>query len=278
MALAMTSEDRYSRQLALFGAEGQARIAESAVAVVGLGGLGSHLAQQLAYLGVQRFALVDADLVEVSNLNRLIGARPSDVGTAKVEVAARMVGEVQPEGAVRAIQAEFQPEVLGLDTPAWEVLFGCVDNDAARLELLRYCSAHALPYIDLASDIAPGGEFGGRVIFAKDGERCLACLDELDQHALARARMSEEQRAADDRIYGINRDALDGGGPSVVGLNGVVASLAVTEFMAWRTGLREPIGYLNYRGDRGTVGVRQEPERAHCYYCMTIWGTAGEVG
>jgi ThiF family len=274
----MSSEDRYSRQLALFGAEGQARLAESTVAIVGLGGLGSHVAQQLAYLGVQRFALVDADLVEASNLNRLIGAHPSDVGAAKVAVAARMIGEVQPEGAARPIQAEFRPEALGPDAPDFDVLFGCVDNDAARLELLRYCSAHAMPYIDLASDVAPGGEFGGRVIFAKDGERCLACQDELDQHALARARMTEEQRAADDRIYGINRDALGGGGPSVVGLNGVVASLAVTEFMAWRTGLREPIGYLNYRGDRGTVGVRRDSERAHCYYCMTLWGTASEGG
>jgi hypothetical protein len=58
-----------------------------------------------------------------------------------------------------------------------------------------------------------------------------------------------------------------------VALNGVVASLAVTEFMAWRTGLREPIAHLNYRGDRGTVGVRADTKRDHCHYCMTLWGS-----
>src|SRR5438093_1196106 len=87
------------------------------------------------------------------------------------------------------------------------------------------------------------GGLGGRVVFAKDGERCLSCLGELDQHALARATMTAEQRVADDKIYGIERNALTDGGPSVVSVNGVVASLAVTEFMAWKTGLRAPAGY-----------------------------------
>jgi hypothetical protein len=272
----MSAEERYSRQLTMFGAEGQARIAEGGVAIVGLGGLGSHVAQQLAYIGVERFVIVDPDALEASNLNRLIGAYPADVGAPKVQLAARMIRCVQPQAAVDAIEADFHAAALGPALPV-DVLFGCVDNDVARLELLHYCSARALPYIDLASDVAPGGEFGGRVIFAKDGERCLSCLEELDQHALARARMTDEQRAADDRIYGIERHALGGGGPSVVGINGVVASLGVTEFMAWRTGLREPIGYLNYRGDRGTVAVRVDPERGHCHYCMTLWGTAGRA-
>jgi hypothetical protein len=132
----------------------------------------------------------------------------------------------------------------------------------------------ALPYIDIASDVAPTGEFGGRVLFAKDGERCLSCAGELDHHALARAQMTDDQRAADDQIYGVKRSALDAGGPSVVSVNGVVASLAVTEFMVWRTGLREPVGHLNYRGDRGTVGRRADPERGYCHYCMELWGTA----
>ena len=54
--------DRYDRQISLFGLEGQNRIKAVRVGLVGLGGLGSHLAQQLAYLGVTRYALVDGDL------------------------------------------------------------------------------------------------------------------------------------------------------------------------------------------------------------------------
>jgi len=272
----MTGDARYARHIGLFGAEGQERIAATSAAIVGLGGLGCHVAQQVAYLGVTNFALADADAVSKSNLNRLVGAGEGDVGAPKVEIAARVIGSIQPNARVDIAPAPFNAYSPPAEFARATVLFGCVDEDSARLELVRHASAHEVPYIDLASDVAAGGEFGGRVVFAKDGERCLSCLGELDQHALARAQMTPEQRAADDRIYGIERDALNDGGPSVVSINGVVASLAVTEFMAWRTGLREPAGHLNYRGDRGTVGRRADPERTYCHYCMKLWGTAAE--
>jgi molybdopterin-synthase adenylyltransferase len=273
----MTPETRYARHMSLFGAEGQERIADTSVAIVGLGGLGAQVAQQLAYLGVTDFVLVDADAVSVSNLNRLVGATPPDVDASKVTVAARMIRAIQPDARVDAIATQFEDASASTLAPT-DMLFGCVDDDVARLELVRHASAHALPYLDLASDVAAGGEFGGRVVFAKDGERCLSCLGELDPHVLARAQMSDEQRAADDKIYGVERDALDETGPSIISVNGVIASLAVTEFMVWRTRLRAPAGYLNYRGDRGTVGARRDPDRAHCHYCMTLWATALRAG
>jgi len=269
----MSAEQRFARHIAFFGAKGQQRISSSSIALVGLGGLGSHLAQQLAYLGVQRFTLIDADTVSTSNLNRLIGASASDVGRPKVDVAAAMIAGIEPAAQVRCEREPFTGEDPS-PISTTDVIFGCVDEDPPRLELLRAASAHAIAYVDLASDITAAGEFGGRVVFAKDGERCLSCLGELDQHALARARMSEEQRAADDAIYGIDRAALDQGGPSVVSINGVVASLAVTEFLVWRTGLREPAGFLTYRGDLGTVTRRGDAQREYCNYCMSRWGSA----
>jgi len=270
----VTVDPRYSRHVGLLGVQGQERIARAAVAIVGLGGLGSHVAQQLAYLGVLRFFLVDGDVVSVSNLNRLVGANYNDVGTRKVDVAERMITAIQASASVIRVGRHFGLEDPpdGLDNV--DVLFGCVDSDAVRLDLVRYASAFARPYIDLASDVASGGEFGGRIVFAKNGERCLSCLGELDQHELARAQMTDEQRAADDEIYGVDRDALADAGPSVVSINGVVASLGVTEFLVWVTGLRQPQGYLSYRGDRGTVRTRADPSRTYCHYCMTLWGQA----
>jgi molybdopterin/thiamine biosynthesis adenylyltransferase len=236
----MSDQARYQRHIGLFGVEGQQRIATSRVAIVGLGGTGSHLAQQLAYLGVLDYQLIDADIVSASNLNRLIGAVPNDVDTPKIDIAARTITAIQPTATV-----DTHAEMLTDTTPlpgiaSTDVIFGCVDDDVARLDLVRHASTRELPYVDLATDVATTGEFGGRVVFAKGGERCLSCLGELDQHALARANMTDEQRAADDKIYGIDRDALATTGPSVVSINGVIASLAVTEFMAWRTRLREP--------------------------------------
>lgn len=269
----MPTDNRYARHVGFFGAEGQERITAGSVAIIGLGGLGCHVAQQLAYLGVMDFALVDHDAVSESSLNRLVGARLADVGSRKVDIAARTITAVQKQARVSTFSDPFTATHAPAELAKVQVIFGCVDDDVTRLELVRHSSAYALPYIDLASDITPDAEFGGRVVFAKDGERCLSCLGELDQHVLARAQMTDEQRTADDEIYGVSRDALDESGPSVVSINGVVASLAVTEFMVWVTGLREPVGFLNYRADRGTVSRRDDPDRPYCAYCMILWGT-----
>jgi molybdopterin/thiamine biosynthesis adenylyltransferase len=269
----LKGEGRYSRQVALFGVEGQEHISRTRVGIVGLGGLGSHVAQQLAFLGVSEFLLIDGDRVSVSNLNRLIGATDKDVGTSKVSVARGMVSTIQPAASVdeTAVYFDLAQPPVGLERA--DVLFGCVDSDVVRLQLVRYASAHSRPYIDLASDVEPSGEFGGRVVFAKDGERCLSCLGELDQEDLARAQMTPEQRAALDEIYGVDRAVLGDAGPSVVSINGLIASLAVTEFFVWRSGLRPPHTFLTYRGDRGMVGTRADPPREYCHYCMTLWGS-----
>jgi molybdopterin/thiamine biosynthesis adenylyltransferase len=272
----MNDIERYARHERLFGAEGQEKIASTRVAIIGLGGLGCHVAQQLAYLGVVDFVLADHDVVTRSSLNRLVGATQDDIDAPKVDIASRMITAIQPNAEVAVISKRFDVDSpLELEGERG-VLFGCVDDDVDRLEILKRASAYALPYIDLASDITTDGIYGGRIVFAKDGERCLSCLGELDQHVLARAQMTNEQRAADDAIYGIDRNALDTGGPSVISINGAVASLAVTEFMAWRTGLRSPIGFLSYRGDLGTVRSRVDPERSYCAYCMTFWGSGAK--
>jgi hypothetical protein len=90
--------------------------------------------------------------------------------------------------------------------------------------------------------------------------------------------MTPDQREADRRIYGVDRAALAGTGPAIVSVNGVVASLGVTEFMVHVTGLREPASQLTYRGDRGTVTRSLDQPEPGCYYCTRLWGTATVPG
>ena len=270
----MSTERRNERHFAIFGKEGQDCIDRARVGIAGLGGLGSHVAQQLAYLGIRRFVLIDGDVIEESNLNRLVGATPSDVPAErpKVRIAERSIKWAQPDAHVDAVETYFSLESAPAGLADVDAVFGCFDDDPPRLLLTAYAATHKLPYIDLATEILPEGEYGGRMVFAKDGKRCVSCLGELDQHALARARMTPVEREADDKIYGIDRSQLDGSGPSVVSINGVVASLGVTEFAVWITGLREPAGFLNYRADRGTVGLRSDPARStYCHYCDGLW-------
>jgi len=88
---------------------------------------------------------------------------------------------------------------------------------------------------------------------------------------MALDQMDEREREADERIYGVARGALRGPGPSVVSVNGVVASLAVTEFMVYVTGLRAPAAQLTYRADLGTVTKSLDRPTEGCYYCEGLW-------
>jgi molybdopterin/thiamine biosynthesis adenylyltransferase len=264
-------EGRYSRNEALFGAAGQERIAETRVAIVGLGGLGCHVAQQLAYLGVIRFVLIDGDVVTWSSLNRLIGAREDDARrrTPKVRVAQRLIRAIQPTGEIAAVDQWLDaPEAGGLISQV-DAIFGCLDQERARLDLLELAATHAMPYWDLASDT--GGEqdelwYGGRIVFAS-GSGCCVCLDVLDQRELRLEQMTRGEREAAELLYGVRSDVLAGSGPAVVSINGVVASLAVTEFIAWTTGIRTPATQITYRGDISSVRKSTDSGRPGCFYC-----------
>lgn len=272
------TDERYSRNEALFGAGGQRKIEATSVAIIGLGGLGSYVTQQLAYLGVRDYGLVDYDVVTESSLNRLVGAVHADIaaGVKKVAVAERTIRAIKPEATINALDARIEaPEVEPLVAAA-DIVFGCVDRGLPRLRLTELCARYAKPLFDLASDTGGDGDeswYGGRVLFC-DGSRCVVCLNLLDQQEMARDSMSDDQRAAHDRIYGIARNALDATGPMVVSVNGAVASIAITEFMVLTTGMREPKAHLNYYADRQIIRAVADRPADDCYYCSGIWGSS----
>jgi hypothetical protein len=100
----------------------------------------------------------------------------------------------------------------------------------------------------------------------------------LDQGEVCRSFASESERRDRDAIYGVNKTELGEGGPSVVSINGAVASLAVTEFMVMATGLREPKGLLNYYGHRGIVTAGIGNPEPGCYFCNVIRGQREHAG
>lgn len=272
----MIDETRYSRNIALCGADGQRKIAETKILITGLGGLGSHLAQQLAYLGVLGYGLVDHDIVTKSSLNRLIGAVEADVPaqTPKVMVAKRLIETIQPVADIHVFECEIAADGVAEDVARADVIFGCLDRDLPRLQLTELCARYGKPYFDLASDTSGDGSdawYGGRVVLS-NGMGCLSCLDLLDQEQIARDTLGPEQRAADARIYGIDRNELEDTGPAIVSVNGVVASLAMTEFMAFVTGVRESTINLVYRGDMQRLTKSVDQPRDGCWYCTQVWG------
>lgn len=263
------TERRFDRNERLFGTAGQEKIEATAIAIVGCGGLGSIFGQQAAYLGIRGFGLIDADLVTASSMNRLVGAVPADVDTTlKVGVVERTIKSVAPDASVTTVPDWLTSAAARSTIGQANVIVACLDDDVARLELTGLAVELGKPVLDLASDVnEEGTEYGGRVVFAEPGVRCVYCLGELDPEELALANLTPQQRRARDKIYGVRRGALDHRGASVVSLNGVVASLGLTELMVCITGLRPPAIKLTYLGHHGTVRKTTQEPTGPCPYC-----------
>ena len=268
---------RFDRNILFFGKEGQERLSATNVAVVGIGGLGTHVIQQLALLGVGRLILIDSEELDDTNRNRYIGARHDDPvpGTPKVAIGQRLAHEINPQINVLAIaQPLANHQSFQAIISESNFVFGCLDNDGARLILNELCLAYDKPYFDLASGIdVEEGRYGGRVCVRWNGIGCLVCHEVLDPVEAGLDLQSDEQRKNREAIYGMPVDALGAAGPSVVSINGVVASLGVTEFMLAVSGVRsEPKRVLTYHGDRGVVLAKSVPPRDGCYFCSDILG------
>jgi molybdopterin/thiamine biosynthesis adenylyltransferase len=268
--------ERFDRQLLLFGQAGQEKIADTRVTIAGLGGTGSHIAQQLTFLGVREFGLIDADHATKSSRNRLIGMRPADVAakTPKVIIAERMIREIEPDADIAVVNDTFLSEAGAAELARGSVIFGCMDRDGARLLLNEFACAYNRPYFDIATDTDKDGDrvtFGGRLMVRTGNDACLYCMDLLDSRAIRRDLSSPERRDEEDAMYGVRRDGLGERGPSVVALNGILASIAVTEFMVFVTGVpRKPKRLLRYDGSRGIVNEPRDPPQPGCPYCTQV--------
>ncbi len=271
----------YSRQESFFGKEGQRKLEAASVAIVGIGGLGTHVVQQLAHLGVGSIALVDDEELDESNKNRYVGSRFSDPvpGLPKVDLGERIIRDISPSTRIEKIygplvsRASFNAIILS------DYTLGCLDNEGSRLILNEICSAYEKPYFDLGTEIFPEAppQFGGRVFISWKGEGCIYCSGVLDITEATRDLASLGARADFANLYGLDQEDMSTSGPAVVSINGVVASMAVTEFIAMVTGIRSPKRHTEYRGMRGTVGVDTDPPASDCYYCKEIRGKGDDV-
>src|SRR5437667_23780 len=126
---------RFSRQVHALGREGHAVLSSMKVGIVGLGGAGSSLAEQLARLGVCSFVLADADKFQASNLTRVYGSEARDLTNGqppKVAIAKRNILRIVPHAVVEAIQQSVVNQRVLAALSGCDVIFSCVDRQAPR--------------------------------------------------------------------------------------------------------------------------------------------------
>jgi hypothetical protein len=224
----------------VFGAKTLSLLQSLRVAVVGCSGTGSVVIEQLARNAIGHLILVDPDVVEEKNLNRIINAtrRDADQRHPKVEVLAEAIERMGLGTHVEPYVADlFTPDVVRAVSSA-DIIFGCIDTVDARHLLNRIASFYVLPYFDLGVKLEADGEGGieqvcGSVHYVRPGggsllSRGTYTLEDAQAAALRRTDPVEYAKQVREKyIRGANEDR-----PAVISVNMLIASLAVNDFLA----------------------------------------------
>ena len=224
----------FDRNIRAFGGAIQAALHELSVGIVGCGGTGSAVAEQLVRLGVRRVLLIDPDCMTISNITRVYGSSHRDVDRPKVEVLAEHLLRIAPDVACVSHKAMITSLGAARQLCTCDLIFGCTDDNAGRLVLSRFSTYMLTPVIDcgvLLSSDAQGRMLGidGRVTTLAPGHACLICRGRID---LARA--AAEMLTPDERARRENEGyapALGRTEPAVVAFTTMVAATAVSELL-----------------------------------------------
>lgn len=147
---------RYKRNSNTFGPAEQLRFLQSHVTVIGCGGLGGYIFEQLLRLGVGSIRIVDRDVFEEHNLNRQILSTVDALGKPKVQVAKEKALQINPASTVQALQIEFNADTAEEILANTDVVVDALDSISARLTLVKECRQRGLHLIHGSI----GGYFG----------------------------------------------------------------------------------------------------------------------
>jgi molybdopterin/thiamine biosynthesis adenylyltransferase len=263
---AASTDEMFDRQVRAFGAAGQDKLQRLRIAIVGLGGTGSLIAQQLVHLGVRNFILVDPDTIEATNLNRVANALPSDIGVSKVDIAARYILSIAKDATIKCIQGDIIQARTALELINADIIFGCTDSHGSRAVLQQISYQYIIPCIDMGSTISvvDGSikHIYGRVQMISPGHACFTCSGLLDSNEVRRDMMSAFERQADPYIQGAREPA-----PAVMSLNGTVVSLSVTMLLSMVTGIPADARYILYNAVNSALRKIQATPDPECYIC-----------
>ena len=143
----MKFEGRYARNRKTLSEEDQLKLSTSCVAIVGCGGLGGYIAEELARIGVGRLVLIDGDRLEVSNLNRQIMSSELNIGQWKVEASRDRLQSVNSEVQVEVIRGWFEEEKGPELFRNVDLVCDALDSIPTRVVLERVCHQMGLPLV-----------------------------------------------------------------------------------------------------------------------------------
>lgn len=211
-------EELFDRQIRAFGVKGQKILSQLEVGIVGLGGTGSSVAEQLAREGVKKFVIVDHDKFEKSNITRIYGSTYKDSGQNKVDIIERNIKQICHNSKIQKIPKNVISQKTLSFLKNCDVVFSCTDKHAPRSVLNELAYQYSIPVIDVGVgiDSKDGKIVGGsvRATFISPGLPCLYCTGIVNSDLVTAESLSKEElksRVKEGYITGMSDDV-----PSVI--------------------------------------------------------------
>ena len=250
---------------------------DQVISIVGVGGLGSVVAEHLIHMGFHEINLIDPDVLEMSNLNRVVGAYYEDAEQKryKVDVVKRHLTHINPKATVLACKKDVHDKeaesVLALSD--WIIV--ATDNHSSRLKVQELSVKYFVPLLSLGVNITVKGnkieDMSGEVITARVGDYlCLQCLNRIHPIQVASERHPDQtiREALVKRGYVAGKDIKE---PAVKTLNTFLATMAVEVLINQYTDARRHIPILVYENN-GSMSIYEDRESVqqrnkHCFLC-----------
>ena len=253
------------------GTDVQQNLARMRIGVVGLGSVGSIVSEALGRIGVSRITLIDHDIVEPHNLDRMLFATAADADTPKVSLAERALRRhaTAAELDIKALAASIQDADAYRAALDCDVLFSCVDRPTARDVMNHIAYAHLIPVIDGGISVwSPGGRFRRahwRAHLVAPGRECMRCNE---QYSTAEV-VIERDGSLDDPSYDASLPVEDRQrNENVFSFSLSLASMEVNRLLHYV--LRSPsfgkIYQQDYQFNIGEIETRRETCHPNCRF------------
>ncbi len=247
------------------------------ISIVGVGGLGSVVAEHLIHMGFHEINLIDPDVLEMSNLNRVVGAYYEDAQQKryKVDVVKRHVTNINPKATVLAYKSDVHDKEMERVLALSDWMIVATDNHSSRLKVQELSVKYFVPLLSLGVNITVKDnkieDMSGEVITARVGDYlCLHCLNRINPIKVASERHPDKTIREElvKRGYVTGKDIKE---PAVKTLNSYVATMAVEVLVNQYTDVRRHVpilvyennGYMSIYEDRESVQLRNK----HCFLC-----------
>jgi hypothetical protein len=275
----------FDRQVRAFGADLQALLGRLTIGIVGAGGTGSSVIEQLTRLGVGELVVADGQTFDASNVNRLYGSRAIDQDIPKVKIAERTVADIGLGTKLTILPRPITFHSAFAALRDCDVLFGCTDEEWGRSLLTRAAIYYGIPVFDIGVkiDSADGviRSIQGRVTPLLPGAPCLFCRGRITaQRVGIEAQRETNPELAAERVRDGYAPELEEPAPSVIPFTTTVASSGVSELLNRLTGFMGDVALgseLLHLFDAASIRRNTKPSLPDCFCAPRDYWMRGDT-